>query len=86
MSKDYIAGRAEWMYPELGDQTPAGGATVLLLTEGGVCIRGTWGTGYGLDAWAPLPKIDKARHRQLMALRALRYSEQQAAKAEGALA
>jgi hypothetical protein len=62
----YVAGRVdEYLYPSLGDERPPGGAKVLLLTKGGICIVGQWrlvdeSAGY-VVGWAPLPKRDHAR-------------------------
>lgn len=61
--KDYIVGKAEFKYPFAGDPLPSGGAQVLLLTEGGVCVRGTWSNCGAFHAWAPLPDADKAKQK-----------------------
>lgn len=61
--KEYIAGKAEFKYPFAGDERPAGGAQVLLLTEGGVCVRGTWDNSGAFHAWAPMPDTDKVKQR-----------------------
>lgn len=60
--KDYLAGQAEYRYPHIGEPTPPGGAKVLLLTEGGVCVVGSWGPH--MLAWAPLPKSNKDKERR----------------------
>jgi len=53
--KDYVAGVVAYRYPALGDDIPPGGAKVLLLTLGCICIPGNW-TGNGdCLAWSPLP-------------------------------
>lgn len=57
----YIAGGPAYLYPAAGDPAPPGGAKVLLLTEHGICITGSWGAGDHLLGWAPLPKRDKAK-------------------------
>lgn len=62
--KPYLAGRAEFRWPFAGDEPPPGGAQVLLLTEGGVCVRGQWNSTGAFYAWAPLPKVDKEKERQ----------------------
>lgn len=62
----YLAGGDEYRYPGLGDKAPPKGADVLLLTIGGVCVRGPWrddGTAIG---WAPMPKRNHERERQLL--------------------
>jgi hypothetical protein len=58
--KTYVAGTAEYRYPGAGDPVPPGGAKVLLLTIGGVCVVGSWDARYCV-AWAPLPKRDKEK-------------------------
>ncbi len=55
-AKDYVAGELGYVYPELGEERPPGGAKVLLLTEGGVCISGTWNANAGYLAWSPMPR------------------------------
>ena len=55
-AKDYVAGELGYVYPELGEQRPPGGAKVLLLTDGGVCISGTWGDKHRHLAWSPMPR------------------------------
>lgn len=52
----YVAGKAAYLYPELGDALPPGGAKVLLLSEGGICIVGCWTQEARNKAWSPLPK------------------------------
>lgn len=75
-SATYVAGKVdEYYYPELGDPAPPGGAQVNLLTKAGTCIRGQWPSagnnknGFYLG-WAPFPKRNHERERQLQALRA----------------
>lgn len=63
-ARTYVAGVAEYRYPGAGDETPPGGAKVLLLTIGGVCIVGTW-CPRSCVAWAPLPKRDKKKEAAL---------------------
>lgn len=58
---DYVAGGSTFLYPATGDPAPPGGAKVLLLTLGGICIIGQWGTAYDCIGWAPLPKRDKEK-------------------------
>lgn len=75
-AKGYLAGEVkEYFYPELGDPQPPGGADVHLLTNGGICVRGTWpkdNRNGSILGWAPLPKRNHAREAQLLALRASR--------------
>jgi hypothetical protein len=59
----YVAGGPAYLYPAAGDKAPPASAKVLLLTEGGICITGTWGAGDHLLGWAPLPKRDRAKER-----------------------
>lgn len=58
--REYIASALGWPYPAAGDLLPPGGAKVLLLTEGGVCI-----TGLGLLAWSSMPKRNRAKEAAL---------------------
>lgn len=60
----YVSGDREFLYPGAGDKPPPGGAKVHLLTTGGICIDGSWPTA-GCMAWAPLPKRNKDKERQL---------------------
>lgn len=62
----YVAGGDEYNYPGLGDPKPPGGADVLLLTIGGVCIRGKWKDDGNVIGWAPMPKRNHERERQLL--------------------
>ena len=62
--KGYVSGTAEYRYPAAGDPVPPGGAKVLLLTVGGICVTGCW-SPLGFIAWAPLPKRDKAKEKRL---------------------
>lgn len=52
----YVAGTTGFLYPELGDSLPPGGAKVLLLTEGGISIIGCWTKEARNKAWSPLPR------------------------------
>lgn len=65
--KKYAAGTAEWRYPAAGDQAAPLGVDLLLLTEGGICIRGIWRADGGYLAWAPFPSRDKTKERQIAA-------------------
>jgi len=51
--KDYLAGEATWRLPHI--DKPPGGAKVLLLTPGGICVVGPWAEW--AVAWAPLPRL-----------------------------
>lgn len=62
----YVADEdGRYRYPGLGDAKPPGGANVHLLTQGGVCVRGTWNDSGSFIGWAPLPKRDHAREAEL---------------------
>ena len=50
-----------YRYPGAGDPLPPGGAQVLLLTKGGICIRGTWTSSGAVIAWSPMPKRNKEK-------------------------
>lgn len=50
-----------WRYEAPPDRS----AKVLLLTQGGTAIVGTWGSGAGLWGWVPLPKRDKKLEKEL---------------------
>lgn len=63
----YIAGDAVYRYPEAGDEPAMPGAKVLILTQGGVCVIGTWGED--AVAWAPLPKRNSTKEEQIRALK-----------------
>mgnify|MGYP001010898610 CR=1 FL=1 len=67
-SKSYVVGDLEFQYPGAGDKIPPGGAKVHLLTVGGICIDGHWPTP-GCIAWAPLPKRNKDKERQIGVLK-----------------
>lgn len=55
-AKDYVAGEAGYLYPGVGDSPPPGGAKVLLLTEGGITVSGTWSKDGRYLAWSPMPR------------------------------
>lgn len=55
-AKEYVAGDLGYVYPELGEATPPGGAKVLLLNKGGKCITGIWSARGGYLAWSPMPR------------------------------
>ena len=42
-------------------------AKLLILTQGGVCVIGSWGEGD--VAWAPLPKRNSTKEEQIRALK-----------------
>jgi hypothetical protein len=63
--KAYFADGDAFRYPKAGDPKPPGGAKVLLLTIGGVCILGPWDDSGAFLGWAPLPKRDKAKEASL---------------------
>lgn len=53
---EYVAGTAAYRYPLLGDGLPPGGAKVLLLTQGGICVSGPWSADGRFLAWSPMPR------------------------------
>ena len=60
--KGYLASDDNsYRYPGAGDERPAGGAKVLLLTKGGICVSGTWSDDGRYTAWAPMPKRNKEK-------------------------
>ena len=62
-TKGYVASDDNsYRYPAAGDPIPPGGAKVLLLTVGGICVIGQWAP-QGFLAWAPLPKRDRSKER-----------------------
>jgi hypothetical protein len=54
-----------YRYPGAGDAEPPGGAKVLLLTRGGICVTGTWANTGMYLGWAPLPKRDRAKEQHM---------------------
>lgn len=63
--KGYVASKeTTFLYPGAGDPKPPGGAQVLLLTIGGICVRGTWGSK-SFIGWHPLPGRDKEKESRL---------------------
>lgn len=63
--KGYVAGGAPFNYPGAGDEKPAGGAKVLLLTIGGICVVGQWSDSGSYLGWAPLPKRDREKEERI---------------------
>lgn len=63
----YVAGDAYYRYPAAGDEPAPPGAKLLILTQGGVCVIGSWGEGD--VAWAPLPKRNSTKEEQIRALK-----------------
>jgi hypothetical protein len=60
--KDYVAEHNPYYrYPGAGDKPPPGGAKVLLLTKGGVCVTGSWNDSGAFIAWSPMPKRDREK-------------------------
>lgn len=54
-----------YRYPLAGDDKPAGGAKVLLLTVGGVCVVGQWRDNAGFTAWSPMPKRNRTKESSI---------------------
>ena len=64
--REYLAGTNDgYLYPAIGDPVPPGGAKVLLLTQGGVCIIGAWTRDPFILGWAPLPRRNREKERLL---------------------
>lgn len=63
--KEYVAGGDSFQYPQAGDPPPPGGAKVLLLTRGGICVQGPWSDDGRYLGWAPLPLRDKVKEATL---------------------
>lgn len=55
MTRYLAAPHPDFLHP--ADSPPPLGTTLLLLTRGGVCVKGPWDPETGCVAWAPLPKI-----------------------------
>jgi hypothetical protein len=76
-AKEYVAAEyVAWTYAKPSH----GGAKTLLLTIGGITIVGSWlgEAGENYLAWAPLPKRDKAKERELLdAIRAKRQAHKE---------
>lgn len=64
-AKGYLAGGQAYFYPGAGDPVPPGGAKVLLLTVGGICVTGNWCPDGRFLGWAPLPTRDKIKEATL---------------------
>lgn len=64
--KGYVTSAGiRFQYPGAGDKSPPHGATVHLLTEGGVCVKGVWRDDGGFVGWAPMPKRDPEKEKML---------------------
>lgn len=62
MTTDYVAADVVgWLYPGAGDGIPPGGAKVLLLTVGGICVTGTWSDDGRYLAWSPMPRRNRTK-------------------------
>ena len=61
--------RATYNYPAAGDPFPVGGEEVLLLTVGGICVRGTWNATGGFIGWCKMPQRDRVKEQSLSNLR-----------------
>lgn len=65
-ARGYLAAGVTFFYPELGERRAPGGADVMLLTTGGVAVRGCWIDDGRYLGWAPLPKRDQKKEDVLM--------------------
>jgi hypothetical protein len=52
-------------YPGAGDPPPPLSGDVLLLTRGGICVRGPWANDGRYLGWCPLPQRDKVKEELL---------------------
>lgn len=64
-AKGYVAGGPPFLYPGAGDPKPPGGAKVLLLTCGHVCVTGPWRDDGSVVGWAPMPKRDMSKEARI---------------------
>lgn len=69
----YIAGEASWRRPD--EFPPPSGTKMLLLTDYGIAMVGTWGSGLGLSMWAPLPKISSEDKRWMRERNWIKYKQ-----------
>lgn len=58
----YLAGGQEFFYPHAGDPKPPIDTKVLILSQGGICTVGFWGSGWCLG-WLPLPKRNQEKEK-----------------------
>lgn len=63
--RQYVAGGDTYLYPHTGDPKPPGGAKVMLLTKGGVCIVGNWSDDGSVIGWGPLLRRDMTKEATL---------------------
>lgn len=52
-----------YRYPAAGDSAPPSSGDVLLLTKGGICVRGSWSSDGRYLGWCPLPQRDKSKEQ-----------------------
>jgi len=63
-ARSYVATKhALYLYPRAGDERPPGGAKVLLLTSGGICVIGQWKDEPWCIGWHPLPGRDREKEK-----------------------
>jgi len=73
--RTYRAGPVEeYNYPEAGDPRPGSNEQVSILTEGGICIRGTWKDDAGFLGWANFPPRNKEKEELIYEQRRNRAS------------
>ena len=65
MSPPVTTSDLRYRYPGAGDHTPPTGRDVLLLTQGGMCVRGPWANDGRYLGWCPLPQRDKTKEALL---------------------
>lgn len=61
MSPPVTTSDLRYRYPGAGDAPPPAGRDVLLLTRGGMCVRGPWSNDGRYVGWCPLPKRDREK-------------------------
>lgn len=65
-AKSYVATKGSlYLYPGAGDPKPPGGAKVLLLTKGGICVQGCWKDDGSVLGWHPLIGRDREKEALL---------------------
>jgi hypothetical protein len=62
----HISGGVPFKYPGAGDEAPGSGP-LLLLTEGGTCVNGTWDWSGRYIGYAKFPPRDKEKEALLKA-------------------
>ena len=61
--------REDYTYPSPDGTGRPGRGGLLLLTQGGICVFGTWASDGRYLGWAPLPRRDQAKEDRIKAER-----------------